>query len=111
MIDRNHVRSGALSILLVFSVISAGFLGNAAAVPSGQSELATGNGQTATQTAPADAVTCQLDESCPVADSSVDLNNSGAGVDVLIDGSHQGSTFTEFANRLSERGYDVDTKR
>ena len=111
MIDRNHVRSGALSILLVFSVISAGFLGNAAAVPNGQSELATGNGQTATQTAPADAVTCQLDESCPVADSSVDLNNSGAGVDVLIDGSHQGSTFTEFANRLSERGYDVDTKR
>lgn len=111
MIDRNHVRSGALSILLVFSVISAGFLGNAAAVPNGQSELATGNGQTATQTAPADAVTCQLDGSCPVADSSVDLNNSGAGVDVLIDGSHQGSTFTEFANRLSERGYDVDTKR
>ncbi|WP_312620842.1 CehA/McbA family metallohydrolase [Haloarcula sp. 1CSR25-25] len=111
MIDRNHVRSVALSILLVFSVISAGLLGNAAAVPNGQSELATGNGQTATQAAPADAVTCQLDGSCPVADSSVDLNNSGAGVDVLIDGSHQGSTFTEFANRLSERGYDVDTKR
>ncbi|MDT3436947.1 CehA/McbA family metallohydrolase [Haloarcula sp. 1CSR25-25] len=109
--DRNHVRSVALSILLVFSVISAGLLGNAAAVPNGQSELATGNGQTATQAAPADAVTCQLDGSCPVADSSVDLNNSGAGVDVLIDGSHQGSTFTEFANRLSERGYDVDTKR
>jgi hypothetical protein len=46
-----------------------------------------------------------------VPDNSVDLNNSGAGVDVLIDGSHQGSTFTKFANRLSERGYDVDMKR
>jgi len=109
--DRNHIRPVLLSVLLVLSVVSTGFLGSAAAAPSEQNELATANSQTATQTASAGGATCQLDGSCPVPDDSVDLNNSGAGVDVLIDGSHQGSTFTKFANRLSERGYDVDTKR
>ncbi|RDZ48790.1 PGF-CTERM sorting domain-containing protein, partial [Haloferax sp. Atlit-10N] len=109
--DRNHIRPVLLSVLLVFSVVSTGFLGSAAAAPSEQSEVATVNSQTMAQTATAGGATCQLDGSCPVPDGSVDLNNSGAGVHVLIDGSHQGSTFTKFANRLSERGYDVDTKR
>ncbi|MFY4814063.1 CehA/McbA family metallohydrolase [Haloarcula sp. AONF1] len=109
--DRNHIRPVLLSVLLVLSVVSTGFLGSAAAASSEQNELATADSQTATQTASGGGATCQLDRSCPVPDNSVDLNNSGAGVDVLIDGSHQGSTFTKFANRLSERGYDVDTKR
>ncbi|MBV0900219.1 CehA/McbA family metallohydrolase [Halomicroarcula salina] len=78
------------------------------AQPTNASAAATA--QTA-QNSSAPAVNCQLNQSCPRPDSSVDLNASGAGVDVLIDGSHQGSTFTKFANRLSERGYDVDTKR
>ncbi|WP_336337474.1 CehA/McbA family metallohydrolase [Haloarcula brevis] len=109
--DRHHLRSATLCVLLVVSVISTGFIGSAAAVPGERNGLSTANSQTAAQTASGGAVTCQLDGDCPRPDSSVDLNASGAGVDVLIDGSHQGSTFTEFANRLSERGYDVDTKR
>jgi hypothetical protein len=109
--DSNHRRSILLSVLLVFSAVSAGFIGSVAAAPSEQTELATTNSQTVTQRASAGGATCQLDRRCPVPDGSVDLNNSGAGIDALIDGSHQGSTFTAFANRLSERGYDIDTKR
>ncbi|MDS0221722.1 CehA/McbA family metallohydrolase [Haloarcula sp. S1AR25-5A] len=109
--DRNHMRSVILSTVLVLSVISTASLGSAATAPTDQSELSTVNSGMTTQMASEERVTCQLNQSCPVPDDSVDLNNSGAGVDVLIDGSHQGSTFTEFANRLSERGYDVDTKR
>jgi len=56
-------------------------------------------------------ITCQVTGDCPTPNGTADLDKSGAGVDVLIDGSHRGSTLNTFANALSERGFNVDTKQ
>ncbi|MFB6193755.1 MAG: CehA/McbA family metallohydrolase, partial [Halobaculum sp.] len=60
-----------------------------------------------------DLVTCQLQSppDCPTPESTANLSQSGAGVDVLMDGSHRGSTLTTFASALTERGFDVTTKQ
>ncbi|WP_342210812.1 Gldg family protein [Halorhabdus rudnickae] len=52
-----------------------------------------------------------MSDDCPQSEESANLNRSGAGVEVLIDGSHRGSTLTTFANALSERGFAVTTKQ
>ncbi len=60
----------------VLSVVSTGFLGSAAAVPSEQNELVTANSQTATQSAAAGWATCQLDSRATLPDNSVYITNT-----------------------------------
>lgn len=103
MTRRNNYRSIAIAIVVMLSAIGGGNIA-AATGTTGGTQAATASAQTTVEH-------CQLENSCPTPNSSVNLNASGAGVDVLIDGSHQGSTFTKFASRLRDRGFNVDTKK
>ena len=105
MAYRRSILAVVLTVILVASAVAGG-VGAVADAPGADASQSTSS-----QSQSAELVTCQITNDCPTPESSADLNKSGAGVNVLIDGSHRGSTLTTFANALSERGFDVSTKQ